>query len=106
MGNRPHKVSNFQLKGEKVFLNRFYCDKALGRGVQGVVFSAYDTKLKRKVAVKKLLSNNKEDKDQHNREIKVLQHLLNENLTTGFPRIYDYNQNKYKFIVTQLLGDR
>ena len=87
-------------------MNRFYLDEALGKGVQGVVFSAYDTLIKKKVAIKKLWSNKKEDLVQHKREIRALKALNNSNLTHGFPNIYDYHVGKKNYIVIDLLGKR
>ncbi|CAI2385182.1 unnamed protein product [Moneuplotes crassus] len=98
------KKANFQVKGEKIIQNRFYFDKALGRGVQGVVFSAYDTKLQKKVAVKKLINSNKEDLEQHKREIKVLKQLRKQTFE-GFLELLDGHLGKVNYIVTELLGD-
>ena len=99
-------MSNFQLKGEKVYMNRFYLDKALGKGIQGVVLSAYDTVIRKKVAIKKLISNQKEDLIQHKKEIKVLKALNNAKITKGFPILYDYHTGKINYIVINLLGKR
>lgn len=55
----------------RVFKNRYYLDKFIGKGVQGVVFEAYDTLLKKKVAIK-ILNNGSPELEQQKMEIEIL----------------------------------
>lgn len=77
------------IDGAKIFKKRFYLDKLIGKGIQGVVFSAYDTVTMKKVGVK-IMDKKCKDIDQQRREIKVLKELGKLKDNEGFPSLVDY----------------
>lgn len=73
----------------------------LGAGGMGEVYSAYDTKLERNVALKILKNTeNKDSLDRFRQEAKAVSKLNHPNIVT----VYDYGQfENFHFIVTELL---
>jgi len=90
---------------QKIVKKRYYLDEILGKGVQGIVFAAFDKKTQKKVAVK-IKDTKFDDKEQVMQEIKVLEQLTTHFPNRGFPELIDYCQNSGNYFVTELLGNR
>lgn len=85
---------------------RFYLDnkKIVGKGKQGIVFSAIDAHTNENVAVK-LISKDNYNRKRYQSEIKILKALTNLPDMIGFPGLIAVGQRKNHYIVTELLGD-
>lgn len=75
----------------------------MGRGVHGVVYSAYDTFAEKKVAVKIL--SKVADLETNKHEIRIMKELQRHSFE-GFPQLIDHCNKKGNYLVSQLLGDR
>jgi serine/threonine protein kinase len=83
--------------------DRYKIYERLGEGGVGAVFRAYDTQLKRWVAIKRLFAEADDDPDEIRREADALASLRNPNIVTIFDVARD---NEGLFIVMELLeGD-
>jgi len=71
-------------------------EDAIGWGIQGKVYVAYDTSTKKKVAIK-IFDENVGDREQNKREVDILKLLRTSNNTHGFPLLIDYCPRKYSF---------
>ncbi|THD24117.1 Mitogen-activated protein kinase [Fasciola hepatica] len=81
----------------------------LGHGAYGVVCTAYDTRLQRRVAIKKLTKpfEDKEYAKRTHRELKILSHVDHENilcLIDAFSPQTSLEQFKDVYLVTPLMG--
>mmetsp|Transcript_39069 Transcript_39069/g.44698 ORF Transcript_39069/g.44698 Transcript_39069/m.44698 type:complete len:86 (-) Transcript_39069:1500-1757(-) len=78
--------------------------KLLGKGIQGKVVSAIDTKNQMKKVAIKLFSKQAENKIQQKKEIEVLEKLRKAG--EGFPKLMDWSTKRSRsYFVTDLLGD-
>lgn len=73
----------------KLFKKRYLINKILGKGIQGAVFSAFDTKSNMKKVAIKFFNANSSDKSIQKREIDVLTDLKEIENIEGFPKIFD-----------------
>jgi hypothetical protein len=80
---------NISKAAQKIVKKRYYLDEVLGKGVQGIVFAAFDKKTQKKVAVK-IKDTKYDDKEQVMQEIKVLEQLTTHFPNRGFPELIDY----------------
>lgn len=65
-----------------VFGPQFSQIQPIGHGSSGIVFSAYDNKRKKKVAIKKLSFSDSQSCQQTLREVKIVRHLKHDNVIT------------------------
>ena len=73
------------------YLNkRYLINKRIGKGIQGVVLSAFDTKSNMKKVAIKLFDVNASEKSIQKREIDVLTNLKELGNIEGFPRLSDH----------------
>ena len=96
--------SNDKIQEPIILRNRFYLQKMVGKGKQGVVYSGIDSKTKMKVAIK-LISNNVEERKKYMSEIKILREISKLNEIDCFPKIIWIEFKKRYYYVTELLGD-
>lgn len=81
---------------EELINNRYLLNEEIGRGSFGSVYKGHDTKLDRKVAIKKLytsLSGDPHIVERFFREAKITAHLKHENIVS----IYDYYEENNDF---------
>ena len=78
--------------------------KSIGKGKQGVVFSAYDAKTKTKVAIK-IVGKKSQSKSEFLDEVEILNKLNKVPNLLGFPKIISTSSKRNYYFVTELLGD-
>lgn len=83
---------------------RFYLQKLIGKGQQGVVFSALDSLTKTKVAIK-IIDKHSVNDETVSDEIKILKKLNKIPNFVGFPYLINTGMKKNYYFVTELLGE-
>ena len=78
--------------------------KPIGKGKQGVVFSAYDAKTNTRVAIK-IVDKKSQSKSESLDEIEILNKLNKLPNLVGFPKIISTSFKRNYYFVTELLGD-
>lgn len=76
---------------DEVHLGRLRIEGALGRGGMGSILSAFDPVLDRRVAIKTLLPEHKDDRDQLLREARMLAKLSHANIVSIYDVVEDHD---------------
>ena len=83
---------------------RFLMKKLIGKGKQGVVYAAYDSVTKCKVAIK-IVDKYGQDHSSYLGEVKIMKLLNKIPNMVGFPRLINTGYKNNYFHVTELLGE-
>jgi serine/threonine protein kinase len=82
---------------------RYHIKKEVGRGKQGIVYSAIDSVDNRKVAIK-IITDDEDERERFKTEVNILEKIKKLGKDKSFPEIISIELNKKFYFISELLG--